>query len=83
MAQSTVSRFTPERVESLSKGLDEPQWLKEYRLAALASFFSLPLEPSPLYKKYEGVSAFDPEQFPVGPAGGRPDLRKHFEGFLT
>ncbi len=70
-------------MESLSKSLGEPSWLKEYRLDALRSFSSLPLETSPLYKKYEGVSAFDPEQFSVQPADERIDLREHFKGFLT
>ncbi len=83
MALSAISRFTEEQVESLSKSLGEPNWLKEYRLEALRSFSSLPLETSPLYKKYEGVSAFDPEQFSVEPAEERVDFRKHFEGYLT
>src|SRR5271169_2658085 len=83
MAQSTASRFTEEQVESISNGLGEPGWLKEYRLAALKSFSSLPLETSPLYKKYEGVSAFDPEQFPVARSVENVDLRSHFDGFLT
>jgi FeS assembly protein SufD len=83
MAQRSVSRFTEEQVESLSKRLGEPSWLKDYRLDALRSFTSLPLETSPLYKKYEGVSAFDPEQFSVQPDDERIDLRQHFQGFLT
>jgi Fe-S cluster assembly protein SufB len=83
MAQSAVSRFTEEQVESLSKALKEPGWLRDYRLEALRKFTSLPLETSPLYTKYAGVSAFDPEQFTVGPAQARLDLRKHFEGYLT
>jgi Fe-S cluster assembly protein SufB len=83
MAQSAVSRFTEEQVELLSKSLREPSWLKDYRLEALRRFSSLPLETSQLYKKYEGVSAFDPEQFPVGPSDEDVDLRKHFEGYLT
>ncbi len=83
MAQRSLSRFTEEQVESLSKSLGEPNWLKEYRLEALRKFTSLPLETSPLYKKYEGVSAFDPEQFSVEPADERPDLRTHFGNYLT
>lgn len=83
MAQSTVSRFTEEQAESLSKALQEPGWLRDYRLEALRKFTSLPLETSPLYTKYAGVSAFDPEQFTVGPGQPRLDLRKHFEGYLT
>src|SRR6267378_3876323 len=83
MAQRAVSRFNEEQVESLSKSLGEPNWLRDYRLEAFRSFSSLPLEPSPLYKKYEGVSAFDPEQFSVKPADERIDLRAHFEGYLT
>src|SRR5271154_3867528 len=83
MAQSAVSRFTEEQVESLSKALLEPSWLRDYRLEALRKFTTLPLETSPLYTKYAGVSAFDPEQFAVGPAQGHLDLREHFEGYLT
>src|SRR5438477_6068406 len=83
MAQRAVPRFDEEQVESLSKSLGEPTWLKDYRLEAFRGFSALPLETSPLYKKYEGVSAFDPEQFSVKPAGERIDLRSHFEGFLT
>jgi Fe-S cluster assembly protein SufB len=83
MAQSAVSRFTEEQVESISKSLGEPNWLKAYRLEALRSFTSLPLETSPLYKKYEGVSAFDPEKFSVAPPEEPVDLRTHFEGYLT
>ena len=83
MAQRAVSRFTEEQVGSLSDSLREPSWLKDYRLEALRSFSSLPLETSQLYKKYEGVSAFDPEQFTVLPATEDVDLRRHFEGYLT
>ena len=83
MAQSAVSRFTEEQVGSLSRSLREPSWLRDYRFEALRRFSSLPLETSPLYTKYAGVSAFDPEQFPVGLAEEGVDLRKHFEGYLT
>ncbi|HUI00335.1 MAG TPA: SufD family Fe-S cluster assembly protein [Nitrososphaerales archaeon] len=83
MAQSAVSRFTEQAVASLSSEMGEPDWLRDYRLQAFRSFVSLPLETSPLYKKYEGVSAFDPEQFSVGMADERLDMRRHFEGFLT
>lgn len=83
MAQSAVSRFTSEQVESISKARREPDWLKEYRLEAFKSFASLPLETSPLYKKYAGVSAFDPEQFHVGQPDESIDFRKHFSGYLT
>lgn len=83
MAQSAVTRFTEEQVGSLSKAMGEPSWLKDYRLQALKSFSSLPLETSPLYTKYSGVSAFDPEQFSVGGPEESIDMRRHFEGFLT
>src|SRR5437016_4408655 len=83
MAQRALSRFNEEQVESLSKRLGEPDWLKDYRLQAFRRFCSLPLETSPLYKKYEGVSVFDPEQFSVKPADERVDLRTHFAGYLT
>ncbi|MDG6966739.1 MAG: SufD family Fe-S cluster assembly protein [Nitrososphaerota archaeon] len=83
MAQSAVSRFTEEQVSSISRRAGEPSWLMEYRFEALKSFSSLPLETSPLYKKYGGVSAFDPEQFSVADDEEAVDMRGHFEGFLT
>ena len=46
-------------------------------------FLKLPLELSPLYTKYTGVSQFDPAQFPVAPPNEVLDLRSHFEGHLT
>lgn len=70
-------------MESLSRRLAEPGWLREFRLEALGKFVSLPLETSPLYTKYAGVSAFDAEKFPVGEPEEHLDLRRHFEGYLT
>jgi FeS assembly protein SufD len=75
VAQSAISHFNEEQVESISKSLGEPAWLREYRIEALGSFRSLPLETSPLYKKYENVSAFDPEGFPVMPVGAGATTR--------
>lgn len=83
MAQQTTGVFTEEKVETLSRSLHEPEWLRSFRLDALQQFLKLPLELSPLYTKYAGLSQFDPAQFPVAPPDEVPDLRTHFEGHLT
>ncbi|MDA4117507.1 MAG: Fe-S cluster assembly protein SufD [Thaumarchaeota archaeon] len=83
MSQSTVTQFTEEQVVVISRKFGEPKWLTDYRLSSLARFRELPLETSPLYTKYTGVSAFDPEQFPVKPVEEKIDLRAHFQGHLT
>jgi len=82
-AQETEPSFTEKRVEALSTKLSEPDWLREFRLDALAQFSKLPLEISPLYTKYAALSSFDPGQFGVGPADESVDLRSHFEGYLS
>jgi Fe-S cluster assembly protein SufB len=83
MAQQTMGSFTEAKVVALSKKLGEPDWLREFRLDALAQFTKLPLELSPLYTKYAAFSSFDPGQFPVEPADESIDLRSHYEGYLT
>ncbi|MGA2665600.1 MAG: Fe-S cluster assembly protein SufD [Nitrososphaerales archaeon] len=83
MAQETMGAFTEEKVAAISRSLREPEWLRSFRIDALHEFLKLPLELSPLYTKYTGVSQFDPAQFPVAPPDEVPDLRSHFEGHLT
>ncbi len=83
MAQQTMGAFTEEKVEALSRSLNEPEWLRSFRIDALGQFLKLPLEISPLYTKYAGVSQFDPGQFSVAPSNEALDLRSHFEGHLT
>jgi Fe-S cluster assembly protein SufB/Fe-S cluster assembly protein SufD len=83
MAQETLGAFTEEKVDALSRSLKEPEWLRSFRLEALGEFLKLPLELSPLYTKYTGVSKFDPVQFPVAAPNEVLDLRSHFEGHLT
>ncbi len=78
-----MGSFTEARVEAISKRFGEPDWLKEFRMEALGQFIKLPLELSPLYTKYTGLSSFDPGEFPVDPVDERLDLRSHFEGYLT
>ncbi|MGA2200218.1 MAG: Fe-S cluster assembly protein SufD [Nitrososphaerales archaeon] len=83
MAQQTMGAFTEEKVDALSRSLKEPEWLRSFRIDALGEFLRLPLELSPLYTKYAGVSQFDPSQFSVAPPNEVLDLRSHFEGHLT
>ena len=83
MAQQTLGAFTEEKVDALSRSLKEPDWLRSFRIDALGEFLKLPLEISPLYTKYAGVSQFDPAQFSVAAPDEVLDLRSHFEGHLT
>ncbi len=83
MALQSVGAFTDEKVEALVSALGEPAWLRDFRLESLREFQKLPLEISPLYTKYSGISAFDPTKFPVEPPAENVDLRSHYEGYLT
>src|ERR1700675_605552 len=83
MAQQAMGAFTQEKVDALSKGLREPEWLRSFRIDALSEFLKLPLELSPLYTKYTGISKFEPAEFSVAPPNEAVDLRSHFEGHLT
>jgi FeS assembly protein SufD len=83
MAQQSLGAFTEEKVAALSSSLREPEWLRKFRADSLKEFLRLPLEISPLYKKYTGVSMFDPAQFSVEPSNEAVDLRSHYEGYLT
>jgi len=47
-----VQSFEEEFVEKLSSSLNEPSWLKEFRLESLRQFKVLPEEKSNLYTKY-------------------------------
>jgi len=78
-----MAPFTESSIEAISKVFGEPDWLREFRAEALQQFLKLPLELSPLYTKYAGLSSFDPGAFPVDPVEEPIDLRSHFEGYLT
>jgi Fe-S cluster assembly protein SufB/Fe-S cluster assembly protein SufD len=78
-----LGAFTTDTVNSLSDSLKEPQWLREFRIESLKHFESLPLEISPLYKKYSYLSNFDPSPFPARPPAEDLDLRGFFSGYLT
>jgi Fe-S cluster assembly protein SufB len=83
MALQPVGAFTEEKVDALSSAFDEPDWLRRFRSDSLKDFLRLPLETSPLYTKYASISSFDPTKFSPEPSTERPDLRSHFEGYLT
>ena len=50
--EQEVQSFEEEFVEKLSNSLNEPSWLKEFRLESLRQFKVLPEEKSNLYTKY-------------------------------
>ena len=83
MSQLSLGAFSETVVRNLSRKLEEPQWLLDFRLKSYQDFVSLPLEISPLYTKYTGVSAFDLGRF--GAEGGKEDLdfRDFFNGYLS
>jgi Fe-S cluster assembly protein SufB/Fe-S cluster assembly protein SufD len=78
-----LGAFTKEAVNALSDSFNEPQWLREFRLESLGHFESLPVEVSPLYKKYAYLSSFDASRFSAEPPSESPDLRSFFSGYLT
>jgi Fe-S cluster assembly protein SufB len=83
MAQLSVGAFTEDKVDAISSAFGEPDWLRRFRLDSLKEFHRLPLEISPLYTKYTGVSQFEPDIYPVAPPSENVDLRSHYEGYLT
>jgi len=83
MALQSVGAFTEEKVDAISSSFGEPEWLRKFRMDSLKEFVRLPLEISPLYTKYTGVSLFDPQRFSVIPPAEKIDLRSHYEGYLT
>jgi Fe-S cluster assembly protein SufB len=83
LALQPVGAFTEEKVRALSSSFHEPEWLTSFRLRSLKDFATLPLEISPLYTKYTGISAFDPSKFSVDAPSEKVDLRSHYEGYLT
>jgi Fe-S cluster assembly protein SufB/Fe-S cluster assembly protein SufD len=78
-----LGSHSSETINALSDSFGEPQWLREFRLESLSYFENLPLEISPLYKKYAYLSNFDPSQFGARPPTESPDLRSFFSGYLT
>ena len=84
MAQSAVSRFTEEQVESLSRSRGEPGWLKEYRLEALPKLLVASSGDLTPLQEVRGRLRLRPGAVPrIGPSEESVDLRKHFEGYLT
>ena len=70
-------------MRALSESLNEPNWLRESRLNALAEFSSLPLEKNPLYTKYTNISSFDLSKFGMAAGETTADFRDMFSDFLT
>jgi FeS assembly protein SufD len=52
MMEQTSLTIEEDLVENLSRSLNEPQWLKDFRFSALKEYNVLPYEQSNLYTKY-------------------------------
>ena len=82
MSQEAVS-FGEDLVRSLSRSLNEPDWLTASRLEACRSFIELPLEINPLYTKYVSTFGFPVDQFRMTTTKSRVDFRSFFGDYLT
>jgi Fe-S cluster assembly protein SufB/Fe-S cluster assembly protein SufD len=78
-----MGAFDEAAVLAISESLDEPGWLRDSRLRALAEFKALPSERNPLYTKYANIASIDLSRFGAAPGGEAADFRSHFAGFLT
>ena len=83
MPSTAAGSFDEDLAQALSESLNEPEWLKDSRLKALAEFSSLPPEKNPLYTKYVGISSFDLSRFGIVLGKTTVDFRSMFSGFLT
>lgn len=75
--------FGEEFIRTLSKSLNEPDWLTKSRLEAFLSFSELPPELNPLYTKYVSTFGFQIDQFKMTTEKSEVDLRTFFGDFLT
>lgn len=57
-----LSEIGLDRIDAISSGGSEPQWLTEYRKNSWSIYNNLPIETSPLYNKYTDAKKMDPEQ---------------------
>jgi len=83
LSLTKAGSFDEDLARALSESLNEPEWLRDSRLKALAEFSSLPPEKNPLYTKYAGISSFDLSRFGIAPGKTTVDFRSLFSGFLT
>jgi Fe-S cluster assembly protein SufB/Fe-S cluster assembly protein SufD len=83
LPSTAAGSFDEDLAQALSESLNEPEWLKDSRLKALAEFSSLPPEKNPLYTKYVGISSFDLSRFGIVLGKTTVDFRSMFSGFLT
>lgn len=60
MERYNISSLKDDYVKAM--GEKEPSWLAEIRKNSFSYYQNLPVEVSPLYNKYSGVSALKPEQ---------------------
>jgi Fe-S cluster assembly scaffold protein SufB len=83
MPATISSSFDEGHVRSISRSLNEPNWLTDLRLDAFRQFSSLPPEKNPLYTKYVNTFNFDISAFPLPLARSEIDFRGFFKDFLT
>ena len=65
MTNHTLSSLNEDYVRAL--GEKEPKWLADIRENSFSHYKNLPMEVSPLYNKYSGVGALNPEQVFLSP----------------
>jgi Fe-S cluster assembly scaffold protein SufB len=78
-----MSSFDEELVRSISRSLNEPEWLENARMEAFKEFLPAPPEKNPLYTKYVSSFNFPLEPYAMVPGKSEVDFRSYFEGFLT
>lgn len=66
MKDPAALSFGEKEIRSLSKDLQEPEWLLRHRMEALADWGKLPFESSPVFKKYADVQGIVWENISVG-----------------
>lgn len=58
----TLSQINSSHIDEISSSRNEPDWLKEYRKDSLSIYNDLPIELSPLYRKYTDAKKMDPQK---------------------
>ncbi len=66
---TTLSAIDSEYVDQISSSRGEPGWMVDYRKSALSVYDSMPIETSPLYKKYTDAKMMNPEAVSLSAAG--------------
>jgi Fe-S cluster assembly protein SufB/Fe-S cluster assembly protein SufD len=71
LSQIVLQGLSAHSVAELSERLDEPSWLREFRLKAYEQFEKLPVEQSSLYSKYVDLRGVDFSSINLQPQSGK------------